>query len=781
MAPMNTYWQLLADSLSEWRERASGGSRATQLPPARPPSAPAAPLPAASPPARTPSPQLSATPQFSSPARAHAGAAADPLRPGPGPSGPPGPSSPAGSSPRRLVEQLETLAEQASVPHSVVACLRRLKASIHKRRRAPDADEESERRAKAPRTQPVFADGNAALAGYARVLSPAQAAAALPNIRAILAIIIANRPPHTPAPSTAGARLTYRARGLSPMDWLKLVEQKCPDMYVFPNAHILAGNPCVDRPALEAAMNGRGAAAPWAEKLFVRFAHAFQAHRASSRLGLTQVVLRAVYLASPTAADEAGAPLDPLVAQYIDSAPFEQLYSCCQNLVAAITNLRGLTKAKDVSFAPLACYLSSGVRGVLFGPLKARYCPPSCAAQLFHMLTMLIDRDVALPQETFWTRTQALLHDRISQALSAPTVIGPLPRADLARALSADFLQGWSRAGESSFDLVHLPQPYKPDSSFVSNLKRLLAQPESDSRSLILQTSPPSNPKTAPSSQPSAMAFSLQLISMVMMVCVLSVRETVGHPFGIPSGRPMAPQGTAATRDPVHLSPSCQVAASALLGGEVSRCANMFGLASIFEAKESLVSPINDWVSGACAASPCSKQALASASHAIKTECASDLQEGAIAAVAMYSILTHYDVTRDMFCTQYTQNSAFCLPSVLGDVEAQSGEKITLGEVVSLISGKLTEADRAFMAVPKATYCTPCAHAIVTKSATMIDAIRAHPAGIPFDYTPTSAVHQISEICGRAFEDHKLPGAVRVAAFPKTGAPGGPAADNYLA
>jgi hypothetical protein len=54
-----------------------------------------------------------------------------------------------------------------------------------------------------------------------------------------------------------------------------------------------------------------------------------------------------------------------------------------------------------------------------------------------------------------------------------------------------------------------------------------------------------------------------------------------------------------------------------------------------------------------------------------------------------------------MFCTQYKQNSTYCLPSVLGDVESQSGEKMTLGEVVSLITGKLTKADRAFMSVPK--------------------------------------------------------------------------------
>jgi hypothetical protein len=152
-----------------------------------------------------------------------------------------------------------------------------------------------------------------------------------------------------------------------------------------------------------------------------------------------------------------------------------------------------------------------------------------------------------------------------------------------------------------------------------------------------------------------------------------------------------------------------------------------------------------------------------------------------------------------MFCTQYKQNSTFCLPSVLGDVESQSGQKITLGEVVSLISGKLTKADLAFMSVPKVretfephlnsnsqtdksiitvplilsphqkeTYCTPCGHAIVTKSATMIDAIRKDPVGIEFNYDSSSTVHQISGICGAAFEDQQIPDSVRIAPPPQS-------------
>ncbi|KAA1079609.1 hypothetical protein PGT21_017220 [Puccinia graminis f. sp. tritici] len=62
--------------------------------------------------------------------------------------------------------------------------------------------------------------------------------------------------------------------------------------------------------------------------------------------------------------------------------------------------------------------------------------------------------------------------------------------------------------------------------------------------------------------------------------------------------------------------------------------------------------------------------------------------------------------------------------------------------------------------------CTPCGHAIVTKLATMIDAIRKDPVGITFSYDSSSTVHQISEICGAAFEDQQIPDSVQIAPPP---------------
>ncbi|KAA1070881.1 hypothetical protein PGT21_026441 [Puccinia graminis f. sp. tritici] len=158
------------------------------------------------------------------------------------------------------------------------------------------------------------------------------------------------------------AHLSFWPRGLSPKEWLQAVEGKCPKMYMFPNEHLFA-NPLIRRQALDSALQNLSADIPWAEKRFVRFAAVFQQHRASAKVGLP----------SPS------------------------------SLQAPTTPWWNWHQSQDISFALLALFMDSGICGVLFGPLQARYCPPTSAAQIISMLKTLIDRDFSLPSENFWT------------------------------------------------------------------------------------------------------------------------------------------------------------------------------------------------------------------------------------------------------------------------------------------------------------------------------------------------------------------------------------------
>ncbi|KAI9620848.1 hypothetical protein H4Q26_013518 [Puccinia striiformis f. sp. tritici PST-130] len=215
------------------------------------------------------------------------------------------------------------------------------------------------------------------------------------------------------------------------------------------------------------------------------------------------------------------------------------------------------------------------------------------------------------------------------------------------------------------------------------------------------------------------MAFVRDLVS-VLMVCI-SYQAVVAYPRGAEHSllEQYRTNGGAATAQSFSkLSKSCQFAAGSLLSGEFGTCADLVGLVSILETKESIISPINVKLGDRRMFKfTCDQADLAAASRVIRKGCATDLEEQSVAAVALYSIITHYNAT----------------------------------------SGKITRADMAIVTVSKEAYCTDCAHAIVSQSAAMIDAIKKDPAGIKFEYAHDKHMHQASDVCGPSFEDRALP------------------------
>ncbi|KAI9607564.1 hypothetical protein KEM48_001512 [Puccinia striiformis f. sp. tritici PST-130] len=96
------------------------------------------------------------------------------------------------------------------------------------------------------------------------------------------------------------------------------------------------------------------------------------------------------------------------------------------------------------------------------------------------------------------------------------------------------------------------------------------------------------------------MAFVRDLVS-VLMVCI-SYQAVVAYPRGAEPSllQQYRTNGGAATAQSFSkLSTSCQLAAGSLLSGEFGTCADLMGLVSILETKESIISPINTWVTDA--------------------------------------------------------------------------------------------------------------------------------------------------------------------------------------
>lgn len=206
------------------------------------------------------------------------------------------------------------------------------------------------------------------------------------------------------------------------------------------------------------------------------------------------------------------------------------------------------------------------------------------------------------------------------------------------------------------------------------------------------------------------------------------------------------------------LSTECQAAAGGLLSSDFSSCANIIGLVSVLGATGSVLSPLESWISGICSSSPCSSSTLSTASSSINSGCSGDVSKNVPSAIALNTVINNYQAVRNMICTQYSGNSTFCVPYVLGNIQTATGKMITLGEVQGLVTSGL--GSLSLSNVPSGTYCNDCGHAIFTQSAAIsVSTSSANNLTV----ASTGASSSLTTTCGAGFGDGKIPSAVRIA------------------
>ncbi|KAH9459243.1 hypothetical protein Pst134EA_019395 [Puccinia striiformis f. sp. tritici] len=224
------------------------------------------------------------------------------------------------------------------------------------------------------------------------------------------------------------------------------------------------------------------------------------------------------------------------------------------------------------------------------------------------------------------------------------------------------------------------------------------------------------------------MAFVRDLVS-VLVVCI-SYQAVVAYPRGAELGllEQYRTKGGAATAPELFqtLLPPANLLRAVYCRGEFGTCADLMGLVSILETKESIISPINTWVTEACSVTPWIRAGLASARKVIRKE-------------------------------ETSRNEVV--------------KKITVAEVVSLISGKLSPADRAFIAVSKeALLYRLCSCNCQSISCYDRPPIKKDSAGIKFEYAHDKHMHPASDVCGI------LP--LRIANYPITVRIAGPKSEH---
>ncbi|KAG0141606.1 hypothetical protein CROQUDRAFT_34731, partial [Cronartium quercuum f. sp. fusiforme G11] len=203
------------------------------------------------------------------------------------------------------------------------------------------------------------------------------------------------------------------------------------------------------------------------------------------------------------------------------------------------------------------------------------------------------------------------------------------------------------------------------------------------------------------------------------------------------------------------LSTSCQAAAGSLLSSDFGGCSNVIGLVSVLGAQGSVVSPLNNWISGVCSANPCSTSTLSTAQASVNAGCGDDVSKGVSAAISLSTIVTNYNAVRNLLCTQYTSNGTFCVPSILGNVQTVSGKNVSIMQVQGVLTQGSAALTSMLSSIPTGAYCVDCGKAI------FVEAADIKTTGTTTNATAASGT--LSDKCGASFADGKLPSTVRIA------------------
>ncbi|KAK7692912.1 hypothetical protein QCA50_004550 [Cerrena zonata] len=158
------------------------------------------------------------------------------------------------------------------------------------------------------------------------------------------------------------------------------------------------------------------------------------------------------------------------------------------------------------------------------------------------------------------------------------------------------------------------------------------------------------------------------------------------------------------------LSTQCQATLASLVVSSENACLNPTDLVSIVTAgaNDSLVQPINNWLSGMCAQPQCTNQTLSDIVSNVTTGCASDLQSlgaGDVNAEEITNIVQMaYPTVRKVACLKDTSNDTLCLTQTLTNVQSSIGtlSKSEIQQLVSQISAGQIPS------IPSSAYCTDC-------------------------------------------------------------------------
>jgi len=169
---------------------------------------------------------------------------------------------------------------------------------------------------------------------------------------------------------------------------------------------------------------------------------------------------------------------------------------------------------------------------------------------------------------------------------------------------------------------------------------------------------------------------------------------------------------TAGLVQSLSISSQCQSTLLTIAGSPEAACLNPGGLAPIITAtaNSSLVQPINSWLEGACAQSPCTNQSLADIVTNITAGCGSDLSgilggNGSESTAELITVVqAAYPTVRDILCLKDTTNNTLCELTLLNEIQTSTGTTLSLDNITSGLSSILSGSST----FPTFILCSDC-------------------------------------------------------------------------
>jgi len=233
-----------------------------------------------------------------------------------------------------------------------------------------------------------------------------------------------------------------------------------------------------------------------------------------------------------------------------------------------------------------------------------------------------------------------------------------------------------------------------------------------------------------------------------LLAVILLAFSTAAH--ALPSERR---DSSFAGLESLQLSQSCQTTLTGLLSSPASTCLNIPGTVAILStvANSSWIPPINTWLSGFCAADPCTSDQISATVGTVADGCSAEL---ALAQVtkqeAIDEAVQNFGVVKEALCLRDAGNGdQLCAITTLNAVQTALGGQPLTPDVVMQNYPLLLANDYA---LAKQLACTPCASAafalvrpaLPQEFLGVIDSFVGEQCGVNFTSTPTGSISVVT-------------------------------------